>query len=442
MKSITEKRANLAVVGLVAVALLAGTEGTSAASLLLTAATIHTVSGPTLTNASLLVRDGVIAAVGGKIGETADQVIDLHGQHVFPGLIAPSTVLGLLEIDAVKATRDVAEVGDYTPDVYAWIAVNPDSEHIPVTRANGYTHAEVIPTGGIVSGHSGVIRLAGWTIEDLAIKRAAALRVDWPSFALDTTPKDRAPNKDKWKSIEDQVKERDKKLKEIDDFFTEAEAYSKLKNASKDAPGFKAIPAWEAMLPSVKGELPVIIQAAEFRQIKSAVEWGVRRKYRIAIAGARDAWRLAPLLATNHVDVAYEGVFDQPARDIDSYDVHYSAPAVLAKAGVKVSFTEGVQHFGASSIRNIPYDAAQAVAFGLPREEAWRGLTLYPAQMLGVADKLGSIEVGKEASIFVADGDILDIRSRVTRMWIAGREVSLESRHTRLYEKYRNRPKS
>ena len=414
----------------------------SAASILLTGATLHTVSGPTLTNASLLIRDGKIAALGERLSDKADQTLDLKGQHVFPGLIAPVTVLGLIEIDAVRATRDTTETGEYHPDVYSWIAVNPDSELIPVARANGYTHAQPIPLGGVVSGHSSVIALAGWTIEDLAVKRAAALHVFWPSFDLDTRPKPPGAKKDKSKSIEDQIKERDKQLKELDDFFTEAEAYAKAKSAAKDVNAFKVVPAWEAMLPLLRGEEPVFLHADETRQIKSAVEWAVRRKYRAVIAGGRDAGRVVELLATNHVAVAFEHVFSQPARDTDAYDVHFTAPALLAKAGVKVAFAGGTGEFGGSSIRNIPYAAAQAVAFGLSHEEALRGLTLYPAQMLGVADELGSLEVGKEASLFVADGDILDIRTHVTRMWIAGKEVSLESRHTRLYEKYRNRPKA
>ena len=274
------------------------------------------------------------------------------------------------------------------------------------------------------------------------MQRAVALHVFWPSFALDTTPKERAADKAKWKSPEDQAKERDKRLKELDDFFTEAEAYAKAKAATKDTNAFKAVPAWEAMLPALRGDEPLFLHADELRQIRSAVEWAARRKYQAVLAGGRDSWRVADLLATNHVAVAFEHVFTQPARDTDAYDVHFAAPGVLAKAGVKVAFTEGTDRFGASGIRNIPYAAAQAAAFGFPREEALCGLTLYPAQMLGVADRLGSLEVGKEASLFVADGDILDIRTHVTRMWIAGKEVSLESRHTRLYEKYRNRPKS
>jgi imidazolonepropionase-like amidohydrolase len=407
-----------------------------AATVLLKDGWIFTASGPILTNASVLIRDGRIEKVGAGLADKADSIVELGGQRLFPGLIAPTTVLGLLEIDALRATRDTTEVGEYSADVSAWIAVNPDSELIPVARANGYTHAQVVPSGGTVSGYSGLIQLDGWTIEDLTIEKAVALHLRWPGFGLDTTP--RPPGKDSGPSLEDQVRDRDRKLREIDAFFTEATAYSQAKKTATD--GFRIVPAWEAMLPVVRKERPLWIHANEARGIRSAAEWSVRRGFKVVIAGGRDAWREAAYLAEHRIPVAYEHVFTQPVRDTDPYDVHYSAPAVLAKAGVLLAFSEGTEQFGASNIRNIPYSAAQARAFGLPYEDAVRGLTLNAAQMLGVSDQLGSIEPGKEATLFIADGDILDLKAQVKRMWIRGREVDLSSRHTRLYEKYRKRP--
>jgi imidazolonepropionase-like amidohydrolase len=407
-----------------------------AASVLLKDGWIFTASGPILTNASVLILDGRIEKVGTGLTDKADAVVELGGQRVFPGLIAPTTVLGLLEIDALRATRDTTEVGEYSADVSAWIAVNPDSELIPVARANGYTHAQVVPSGGTVSGYSGLIQLNGWTIEDLTIEKAVALHLRWPGFGLDTTP--RPPGKDSGPSLEDQVRDRDRKLREIDSFFTEAAAYSEAKKVAKE--GFKTVPAWEAMLPVFRKERPLWIHVNETRGIRSAAEWSVRRGFKAVIAGGRDAWREAAYLAEHRIPVAYEHVFTQPVRDTDPYDVYYSAPAVLAKAGVLVAFSEGTEQFGASNIRNIPYSAAQARAFGLPYEDAVRGLTLNAAKMLGVSDRLGSIEPGKEATLFIADGDVLDLKAQVKRMWIRGREVDLSSRHTRLYEKYRKRP--
>jgi imidazolonepropionase-like amidohydrolase len=228
-------------------------------------------------------------------------------------------------------------------------------------------------------------------------------------------------------------------LRELADFFDEARAYAKAKDAATNgvAPPQK-IPAWEAMLPYVRGELPVTVHADEVRQIKSAVAWAVTNHFQLIIASGREAWLAADLLATNHIPVIYEHAQSTPARDMDSYDSQFRAPEILRAAGVKVAFSIG----GATLLKNMPYAAAQAVAFGLPADEAIKGLTLYPAQIAGVADRLGSIEPGKEATLIVVDGDLLDIRTNVKRMWIAGQPVSLESRHTRLYEKYKNRPSS
>ncbi len=435
---------------------------TLAETLCLRGAIVHTVSGPSLTNSGVLIRDGRIVAVGNDaLFASADRTVDLPGLHLFPGLIAPTSILGLIEVDSVRATRDTTEVGDFTPDVPAWIAVNPESELIPVARANGYTHAQSIPLGGIVSGQSALIRLDGWTIEDLAENRAAALHLFWPSHSIDTTPKHLSGNPEKWKSPEDQVRDREKRLKEIDEFFHQAEAYARARRAAGlgDAPslaaeagagrpiptvatnGFTLVPAWEAMLPLLSGSQPLFLHADETAQIRAGIEWALRRKYRPVLAGGRDAARLAPFLSSNQVPVIFEHVFTQPTRDTDPYDVHYSAPARLHVAGVTVALGEGTDRFGASNIRNIPYAGAQAVAFGLSRQEAWRGLTLHPARLLGVAHRLGSIEPGKDATLIAVTGDILDVRATVQHMWIAGRQISLESRHTRLHEKYRNRPR-
>jgi imidazolonepropionase-like amidohydrolase len=191
----------------------------------------------------------------------------------------------------------------------------------------------------------------------------------------------------------------------------------------------------------VRSELPIVIHADESRQIKAAVEWAVSNQVKAIIAGGRDAWMFADLLATNHVSVICEGIFVPPARDTECYDVHFQAPEILRAAGVKFALSLGQGGFAATQERNLPYAAAQAIAFGLPESEALKAITLIPAELAGAADRLGSIEVGKDATLFVCDRNLFDIRSNVKRMWIAGKEVSLETRHTRLYEKFRNRPK-
>lgn len=404
-------------------------------------ATVHTVSGETLSPGFLLTKGAKIVSVSKTTPATKpDRTVDLKGLHLFPGVILPTSSLGLTEISAVRATQDTTETGTFTPDVRAWLSVNPDSELIPVARANGITHALVLPLGGMVSGQSGVISLAGWTMEEMTVKAPVALHVFWPAMHLNVTPKELARGS-KAKSPEDQAKERTKRIKELDDFFAEAHAYASARGITpKDGKAAAKVPAWEAMLPFVRGELPLIVHANDVRQIKAALAWADQRKYKIIIAGGRDAWRVAEELAKAKVPVIFESTFDQPARDTDAYDAHFKGAATLHRAGVKVLFSEGPGSSAAAFARNVPYAAAQAVAFGLPEAEALKGLTLYPAQVLGLADRLGSLEASKEATFFASDGNILDLRSNVKRMWIAGREVPLDSRHTRLYEKYKARP--
>lgn len=407
-------------------------------AVLLKGGKVHTVSGEDLAPGDILIRGSRIAAVGSELDPGGATVVDISGKHVYPGLIAVTSSLGLSEINAVRSTIDTSEVGEFTPDVQAWIAVNPDSELLPVARANGITHALVLPMGGIVSGHSGLMALEGWTVEDRLVKAPAALHLFWPGMNLDTTPREQYRDKSRWISVEDQAKNRRKKLKEIDDFFAEARAYAKARVAGN---GSAIAPAWEAMFPVLRGDVPVIVHADDIRQIKAAVEFATAHGLKIAVAGGRDAWRVADLLATNEVPVIFERLFDLPGRQHDSYDVHFKAPEALRKAGVRVMFSEGAGPQAATQVRNLPYAAAQAVAFGFPPKEALKALTLYPAELLNVADRLGAIEPEKEATLFVSDKEIFDIRGRVERMWIRGVEVSLENRQTRLYDRYRQRPR-
>lgn len=415
-------------------ALLGLSANAPAETILFRHATIHTVSGATIENGQILVKDGKILEVGEKLKNAkgrADKIVRLKGAHLYPGLIAATSTLGLVEVNALRQTRDYAEVGSYTPDVFSWVSVNPDSELIPVARANGISHFLAVPTSGTVPGISGLMATDGWTVETMAIKRLAALHVRWPSMSVSASSS---------RSSSAQDKTRKERVQKIDEFFNQAEAYAKARRAAPKAT-FQTVPAWEPMPPFLAGKSPIVIHANELRVIKSAVEWAAARGYKnIVIAGGRDAWRAADLLAKNKVPVIYDSTFEQPARDTDPYNIQFKAPEILRKAGVKVAISMGTGSFGTSNVRNLPYAAAQCVAHGLPEAEALRAITLHPARMLGVGDRLGSIEPGKEATFIVTDGDILDLRANVKRMWIAGQEVSLESRHTKLYEKYKARP--
>lgn len=419
----------------------------AAEDLLLRGATVHTVSGETLATGDVLVKDGRITAVGASLEPGSAKVVDLKGMHLYPGLIAATSSLGLTEIGAVRATNDDSEVGGWTPDVDAWIAVNPDSELIPVARANGITHALTLPSGGTVAGRSGVIALDGWTWEDMTVRGPTALHVYFPRMDLaieggrrrrrrviDDPAEGQGPEK--------QAEERRARIKELDEFFEQARAYDKGR-AAGGIPDAMAVPAWEAVRPALRGDIAVFVHAGEERQIRAAIEWIGRQGLKNAvIAGARDAVACLDALAQAKIPVVYEATFEQPARDTEDYDVHFGAGKRLQDAGVPVAFSVGAGSWGTWGARNLPYHAAQAVAFGMSPAEALRAITLTPARLLGVADRLGSIEPGKDASLIAVDGDILDIRSNVKRLWIGGVERSLESRHTRLRDKYEGRPKA
>jgi imidazolonepropionase-like amidohydrolase len=430
-----------------------------AETLLLINATVHTVTGQVLSPGGVLIENGKIRGVSGPPYVAAqthvDQTIDLKGQHLYPGLIALNTALGLVEIPAVRASVDDSETGEFVPDVRSWIAVNPDSELIPVARANGITVAEPTPSGGMIAGQSGLVALDGWTSEKMAFKTPDALHVYWPDMNINPASRrggGAAVGRGRGgrggaSTADDQARERRQKMKELDDYFTDARAYAQARDAAKTngAPDPGLNPSWEAMLPYLRGQLPIMVHAEDARQIKAAVKWAGTNGYKIIIAGGRDAWMAADVLAEAKVPVIYDSIYTMPARDFESYDIQYKAPEILRQAGVKVIFSIGAAgkepSEDPSAVRNLPYAAALAVAFGLPPDEAVKGMTLYPAQILGVDDRLGSIETGKDATLLACDGDILDLRANVKHVWIAGHEVSLETRHTKLYDKYRSRPK-
>jgi imidazolonepropionase-like amidohydrolase len=418
----------------------------SAKTLLIKNAVIHTVAKGDIENGQLLVTDGKITTVANADESLqADEIIDLKGAHLYPGFINPIGSLGLVEINQIRATRDMAESGEFTPDVKSWLAVNPDSDLLAAALANGVTHTVAVPSGTRVSGQSGLMQTGGgWTVEDLAAKAPLAMHLYWPSMTLDTTPRDQARDKERWKSLEDQAKDRRMRLKEFEDFFAQAESY-----AAQPRSDLKRIPAWEAMIPVVRGEIPLVIHADSYAQIKSAIKFSEQRKYRVIITGGRDAWRLAKEIAAQKIPVIFERVYNDgdglsagSIRDTESYDVHFRAPSILTEAGVKVAISGGLGGDEASNVRNIPYVAAQAMAFGLSREHALKTVTLNAAEIFGVSDRLGSIEAGKEATFFSSTGDALDIRSRVEKVWIKGKPVDLTNRQTRLYDKYRSRPKA
>ena len=414
---------------------LAGGQAPAAASrpTAIVGGTVHPASGPDIPNGTVLIRDGKIAAVGPGISVPADAVVvDAKGKHVYPSLFPPLTELGLVEISAVRATVDTTEVGDINPQARADFAMNFDSELLPVARSGGILVAGVSPRGGIISGALAVMKLDGWTREDAGVKAPAAITVVWPNLQIDRSPTARF-------SVRLQEKRRDEALEKLKNAFADAGAYVKARAAEghSGVPRHDADPRLEALAPAVEGKIPVVVLATRVMQIRAALAWAKQENLKIILAGAEDGWRVADEIAKANVTVIVGPPLDLPLRADEAYDASFANAGVLARAGVTVAFNDD----SVWNVRNLPHQAAMAVAFGFPREKAVAAMTLAPAKALGVADRLGSLEVGKDATLFLADGDILDLRSRVVAAWVDGRALDLIDKQKRLYERYRNRPK-
>lgn len=412
----------------------------------ITNATIHTVSGPVIEKGTIIFEKGKITAIESNLTLPRDaEVIDATGKHVYPGLISPDTYIGLMEIGAVRASRDYTETGRINPNVRAEVAVNPESEIIPVTRANGITTFVTSPKGGLISGMSAVMMSDGWTWEEMTLKGSAALNVQWPSMLI-------RRGAFVLQSEDDQEKERDKQLKELADAFRDARAYMKAKKAEEQKGPPDAVPAgrqgragipyhnvdkrWEAMIPVLEGKVPVVVSASEMQQIQAAVAWAQQEGVRLVIKGGYDAWRVADLLKKNNIPVLAGAIHRLPSRRFEKYDEPFVLPKKLHDAGIQFAI---ISEDEAPHERNLPYQAAQAAAYGLPKEEALKAITLYPAQIFGVADKIGSLEIGKDATLIVTSGDPLEIMSNVEMEFIQGRRIDLTSKHTMLYEKYKEK---
>lgn len=392
--------------------------------------TIHPVSLAPIEGGTIVFVDGKITAVGKNVDiPSGAQTIDISGKHVYPGLIDAMSVIGLTEVGSVRGTNDLSEVGRINPNVRVEVAVNPGSEIIPVTRANGITMALVAPRGGTLPGRSALMLMDGWTWEDMTFAAPVAMHLNWPRMTLVHA----------WwmqQSDEEQIKNREKSLAALNDAFRDARAYMVAKQAGGPEGVFhKTDLRWEAMIPVFEKKLPLIVSANNIQEINAAVAWADRENVRIIIAGGDDTWRAAELLHSRDIPVIVQGIHSLPSRRWEAYDSPFTLPKKLHDAGIRFCIAGG----GASNERNLPYQAATAAAYGLPKDEALKAVTLYPAQILGVADRVGSLEVGKDATLIVTTGDPLETFSNVEREYIQGRNVDLTSRHTMLYDKYKTK---
>ena len=396
-------------------------------------AVLHTVSNGTLVNHSLLIKEGKIAEVAPSIAaEPNYEVIDAQGKHVYPGLFDSLSYLGLVEIDSVNASIDNAETGSLNPNVRANTAFNPDSEAIPVARANGVLFSLVSPTGGLVSGRSAVMQLDGWTWEDMTLRGDTTMTIQWPRFG---TAQGRGRGPRGPRDAEPGQADASDRLSPLHEMIRETRAYAKAKLSD---PKTTIDMRLDAMIPVVEGKTPVMIVANASKQIQTAVAFCQQHGLKMVLFGGADAMHCAQLLKEADIPVILAAVYRLPSRRDAAYDAMYALPGQLQAEGIRFSIASDGR-FGASGVRNLPYHAAVACGFGLDAEAALRSITLSPAEIYGVADRIGSLQPGKDASVFISNGDILETATQVQQAWVQGRKVDLSSRHTDLYDKYKTK---
>ena len=411
----------------------------------LTHAKIFTLSGSPIEDGTLVIRDGKIAAVGANVEVPAGaQLIDAKGLQIYPGLFDPITQMGMSEISAVNATVDTTETGAYNPDVVAATAIFPSSEHIPVTRASGITEVLAVPDSGgfdsggsrgVIGGQASAIHLAGWTINEMTIKRSVSMVISWPQ--METRSFDFATFSIKNKPFSEAKQDYEKQINELSDYLDRARHYAQAMGHGGPA-DYQRDLKLEALAPVVRGQLPVLVFADRARDIRNAVEFCDKQKLKMILAGGEQAYRVKDLLRSKGIPVILRPTLTLPTEEDDAYDRLLSQPAELAAAGVKIAFGS----FDNSFARRLGQQAANAVAYGLPYDQALKAVTVYPAEIFGIADQVGTLETGKIANIIVTNGDPLELTTEVKYLFIKGQSTSLDNRHLRLYEKYLNRPKA
>ena len=392
-------------------------------------ARVHPVTAATIERATIVARNGRIEAIGADVKPPAGaQVIDAAGADVYPGFIDPSTSLGLDE-PGPRGFADTAESVDFNPHLRTRVAFHPDSDAIPVARSNGVTSVGVAPSGGVLGGELAVMDLDGWTWEEATLRPSAGITFQFPSL---TPPRRIGQQAERERSYSDLRKARDRKLAAVGDLLARARAYARTPPAGRPVDWVLA-----ALVPVVDREVPFFVTANQEADIREAVGFADRERIRIVIDGGAEAWRVAALLAEKQVPVVYGPVLQLPTRQDDHHAATYRAASVLAEAGVQFALSGGSD---ATNVRLLPYQASQAVAWGLARDRALRAITIDAATILGVAHEVGSLEVGKRANLFIAKGDPLEVRTEVTHVFIQGREVGVDNVHKRLYERHKNRP--
>jgi len=422
--------------------LLGATVAPAQETLAIRGGTVHPVTGPSYVG-TVVVQGGRIVAAGPNVTVPAGaRVIDATGLHVYPGLFDAGSQLGLTEIGQVAVTNDMRELGNFNPHLQARTAVHPASEHIPVTRANGITHTLSLPGGGGGFGGGGsggfpgqgsIFHLAGWTIEEMDIVPGAVMVMNWPTIRTRTGGFGFGGGAATERSFREAMEEYERAVHQLASWLDAARDYDRAVRGGARIPRDLRL---EALARVTRGEMPVLARVNTERDIRNVIEFAEKQGLRLIIAGAAEGYRVADLLAEKKIPVILGPTQELPMGVDRPYDEQYANPGKLHAAGVKIAFAT----FNSAYSRTLPYEAAQAIPFGLPREAALRAVTINPAEILGIADRLGSIEVGKIANLIVTDGDPLEITTQIRHVIINGKEADLRNRHLDLYEKYRSRP--
>ena len=399
-------------------------------------ARVFTVSGPVIENGMVLIRDGLIAAVGANVTvPQGAREIDARGLNVYPGMIDAGTTLGLTEVSGGAAgTVDATELGSFNPSIMAVDAINPHSAQIGVSRIVGVTNVVSMPRGGIISGQAAFLNLLGYTQKEMAVSPSTALVINLPGGGGGRGGRGGRGGGEGaggGAAATAQIEELKAMLRDAEAYGKAFDAYAKDKSLPRPRHNVRL----EALIPVVRGRTPVVFSANSASEITRAIAFAEEMKLKPVIMGGSEAYKVAATLREKNIPVILTNTLSQPGED-DPYDLMYESASKLQKAGVRFSISTGGS---GTSVRDLPWQAGMASAFGLPKDEALKSVTLYPAQVMNVQDKLGSIEVGKMANIVVTDGDLLEAKTKTRYLFIDGRQVPLTSKHEDLYDLFRNR---
>lgn len=391
-------------------------------------ATIHTVSSGVIENGTIVFENGVITAVGADVDVPAGaRVVDVAGKHIYPGLIDSYSQVGIAEIGSVGVSNDTNEMGDFNPNVRAEVAVNGESRHIGTTRTAGVLVTLTTPGGGLISGLSSAMNMEGWTWEEMSLDGAAAMNVNWPN------PNARGGRSGFGGFGGGQGQNRptyEEQVQSLKTFFADARAY---RDALAAGERVRSDTRYDAMIPALNGDIPVVVAANGVAQINDAITWAESEGIRLVIRGGEDAIHVADRLVANDIPVILTSTLGAPGRAYEGYDREYTMPARLHEAGVKFAISGGS---GAAYTNRLQWEAGVAVTFGLPEEEAVKAVTLNAAEIMGIDEHVGSLEPGKDATLLITTGNPLDTMSEVEQAYIQGRELDMMDIHQWFFEKY------